>query len=62
MLPSDKKTGDDEIAKRALSVLMWHAMVPQDAVKVTVQKGWVTLTGVVKCNRRRVRTPSNPIN
>jgi len=45
--PSDKKTADDEIAKRALSVIEWHAMIPRDAVKVTVQKGWVTLAGEV---------------
>jgi osmotically-inducible protein OsmY len=51
--PSDKETADDEIAKRALSVLKWHAMVPQDAVKVTVQKGWVTLTGEVKWQYQR---------
>jgi len=43
--PSDKKTADDEIAKRALSVLKWHATIPQDAVKVTVQRGWITLAG-----------------
>lgn len=43
--PSEKKTADDEIAKRALSVLKWHTRIPQDAVKVTVQKGWVTLSG-----------------
>jgi osmotically-inducible protein OsmY len=43
--PSEKKTADDEIAKRALSVLKWDASIPQDAVKVTVQKGWVTLSG-----------------
>jgi osmotically-inducible protein OsmY len=45
--PSEKKALDDEIAKRALTVLNWDAMIPQDAVKVTVQKGWVTLTGEV---------------
>ena len=45
--PSDKTTADDEIAKRALSVLKWHAVIPEDAVKVTVQKGWVTLAGEV---------------
>ncbi len=45
--PSEKKTADDEIAKRALTVLNWGAMIPQDAVKVTVQKAWVTLTGEV---------------
>lgn len=43
--PSEKKTADDEIAKRALSVLKWDTRIPQDAVKVTVQKGWVTLSG-----------------
>jgi osmotically-inducible protein OsmY len=43
--PSDKKTSDDEIAKRALNILKWDAMIPNDAVKVTVQKGWVTLAG-----------------
>jgi osmotically-inducible protein OsmY len=45
--PSDKKTSDDEIAKRALAILKWDAMIPNDAVKVTVQKGWVTLAGDV---------------
>ena len=43
--PSEKKTADDEIAKRALSVLKWDTRIPQHAVKVTVQKGWVTLSG-----------------
>jgi len=45
--PTDKTTADDEIAKRALSVLKWHAEIPDGAVKVTVQKGWVTLAGEV---------------
>jgi osmotically-inducible protein OsmY len=51
--PSDKKTADDEIAKRVLSVLKWHAMVPADVVKVTVQKGWVTLVGEVNWQYQR---------
>jgi len=51
--PSDKKTADDEIAKRALSVLRWHAMVPRDVVQVTVQKGWVTLSGEVEWQYQR---------
>jgi osmotically-inducible protein OsmY len=45
--PSDKKTADDEIAKRALSIIKWHAMIPQDAIQVTVQRGWITLSGQV---------------
>jgi hypothetical protein len=39
------ETSDEEIARRALSIPKWYAMVPQDAVQVTVQKGQVTLTG-----------------
>jgi osmotically-inducible protein OsmY len=45
--PDDKKTSDDEIAKRAVSILKWYNLIPQSAVHVTVQKGWVTLTGEV---------------
>ena len=51
--PSDKKTADDEIAKRAVDILRWHAMIPRDAVKVTVQKGWVTLAGEVNWQYQR---------
>jgi len=51
--PNDKKTADDEIAKRALSILRWHVMIPQDAVKVTVQKGWITLTGELSWQYQR---------
>jgi osmotically-inducible protein OsmY len=45
--PGEKKTADDEIAKRALNILKWDAVIPGDAVRVTVQKGWVLLTGEV---------------
>ena len=33
------ETSDEEIAGRAPNILKWYAMVPQDAVQVTVQKG-----------------------
>ena len=45
--PSDKKTADDEIAGRVVSILQWSAVVPRDSVQVKVQDGWVTLTGQV---------------
>jgi osmotically-inducible protein OsmY len=45
--PSDKKTGDDEIAKRAADIIRWSAVVPQDGIQLTVHKGWVTLGGQV---------------
>jgi len=45
--PSDKKTADDEIARRALDILAWNATVPRNAVKITVHDGRVTLSGDV---------------
>jgi osmotically-inducible protein OsmY len=51
--PGDKKTADDEIAKRALSILKWDAIIPQTAIEVTVQKGWVTLDGDVTWQYQR---------
>jgi osmotically-inducible protein OsmY len=44
---SEKKTADDQIAERALKVMAWDASVPEDAVGVRVEKGWVTLEGSV---------------
>lgn len=46
-------TADDEIARRVLEVLRWNTTVPDDRVKVTVQNGWVTLTGSVEWNYQR---------
>ena len=43
---SDKKE-DDDIAKNALQALAWDIEVPDNKVKVKVEKGWVTLTGTV---------------
>jgi len=43
--PSDKKTADDQIAKRAVDILEWNAVVPKGAVQPTVRDGWITLTG-----------------
>lgn len=45
--PSDKKTSDDEIAKRAIDILSWDTMVPSGSIQVMVRDGWVTLTGSV---------------
>lgn len=41
------KTGDDDIAKRALQSFEWDVRVPTSKVKVQLEKGWVTLTGEV---------------
>ena len=44
---SDKKTGDDQIAQRALDIIAWDTTIPEEKVKVKVQKGWITRSGEV---------------
>jgi osmotically-inducible protein OsmY len=44
---------DGEIASAAESALRWHALVPQDRIKVMVEKGWVTLSGEVDWEYQR---------
>jgi osmotically-inducible protein OsmY len=39
---------DADIARAAENALKWHAHVPQGRIKVTVQKGWITLEGEVE--------------
>jgi osmotically-inducible protein OsmY len=46
-LPFGVKHGDEEIASSAVDRLKWDGSVPKDAVKVSVEKGWITLTGQV---------------
>jgi osmotically-inducible protein OsmY len=46
-LAFDTLRSDDEIARAAIDRLAWDSTLPQDAVKVTVQDGWITLTGEV---------------
>jgi osmotically-inducible protein OsmY len=47
-LPFSIEHGDTEIAAAAVHRLAWDASVPKDAVKATVSKGWLTLTGEVE--------------
>jgi osmotically-inducible protein OsmY len=46
-LPSDKKQADDEIAGRAVHILRWDELVPDDRISIKVEQGIVTLTGTV---------------
>jgi osmotically-inducible protein OsmY len=48
--PNDRKTADDQIAKRALDILAWDTTIPKDRIRVKVQDGWVTLSGDVDWN------------
>ena len=45
--PTDKKTADDEIAKRAFDVIQWNSVVPQQGIEINVRHGMVTLAGHV---------------
>ena len=46
-LPLHFSRADDEIAAAALSSMSWDTSIPKDAVKVKVEKGYVTLNGEV---------------
>ncbi|MEK1855365.1 MAG: BON domain-containing protein [Phyllobacterium sp.] len=49
----EHRAADDEIAKRALSVIRWNTVIPDGTVLVKVQDAVVTLTGTVEWNYQR---------
>ncbi|MEY4139075.1 MAG: hypothetical protein RLZZ371_1257 [Pseudomonadota bacterium] len=59
----DHLRSDTEIALAAEHALSWNTSVPQDRVKVTVEQGWVTLTGDLDWNfqRRAVERMVRPL-
>jgi osmotically-inducible protein OsmY len=46
-LPVESARSDESIAAAAIERLSWDSTVPADTVLVTVEAGWVTLSGVV---------------
>ncbi len=46
---------DEEVAKRAATVLDWNTAIPRGAVKVTVEDGFVTLSGSVDWQYQRAQ-------
>jgi osmotically-inducible protein OsmY len=52
-LPSDKKSGDDEIAERALKIIGWDLHLPASSIYVAVDHGLVTLHGTVDMQFQR---------
>jgi osmotically-inducible protein OsmY len=52
-LPSAVQKTDAGIASTALNALKWSASVPDENIKVSVTKGWVTLEGNVEWNYQR---------
>lgn len=57
--PDDKKTADDQIAERAVSIMTWDARIPAENVMVKVQQGWVTLSGEVSWHFQREAAESS---
>jgi osmotically-inducible protein OsmY len=57
------KRNDTEIAIAAEHALGWNSAVPKDRVKISVEKGWVTLSGEVDWNfqRRAVERMIRPL-
>jgi osmotically-inducible protein OsmY len=46
-LPRGLERTDPELARAVLNALEWNTLVPHDRIKVTVDRGWVTLEGDV---------------
>lgn len=46
-LPGSSKLKDADLARNASRALEWNASVPKNAIKISVQDGWVTVTGKV---------------
>ena len=47
------KKDDNEIATEVLNAIKWNWEVPNDKVKVKVEKGWITLDGELSWNFQR---------
>ena len=52
-LPGSSNRSDADIARTAENVLEWTTNWPKDHVKVMVEKGWVTITGMVDYEYQR---------
>lgn len=46
-LPEHSKRTDSDVAGAAIDALKWNGVVPHDRIKVTVDRGWITLEGEV---------------
>jgi osmotically-inducible protein OsmY len=53
LLPAPDKRSDADIVEAANGILLWNISIPKDAVKVLVERGWITLSGKVKSAYQR---------
>ncbi|MCE2711164.1 MAG: BON domain-containing protein [Cryomorphaceae bacterium] len=47
------KRTDSEIASAVINALAWHSSIPEEKIKIKVEKGWVTLEGEVEWDFQR---------
>lgn len=47
------KKDDNEIASEVLNAFKWNWQIPDDKIKVRVEKGWVTLDGELELNSQK---------
>jgi osmotically-inducible protein OsmY len=52
-LSPDHQRSDTDIARAAEHALQWHTQVSADAVRITVDRGWITLQGEVDWHYQR---------
>jgi len=52
-LPVTSQRLDADIARSAENVVLWSSYLPKDSTQVTVEKGWITLTGEVDWDYQR---------
>jgi osmotically-inducible protein OsmY len=53
---------DNDIAVEVLNAFRWHAEIPGDQLKITVEKGWVRLLGEVQWNYQKEIAESAVVN
>jgi len=53
-LPGSSQLSDADIAAEVVNALKANYYVPDDKIKVTVSKGWVTLEGEVEWNHQKI--------
>ena len=52
-LPPETERSDEDLAAAAIDRLAWDVSVPRGAIQVTVERGWITLTGEVDRHYQR---------
>jgi osmotically-inducible protein OsmY len=52
-LPDDARRTDTDIAAAAIQAMRMNSLVPDDRIKVTVDRGWLTLEGTVDHHYQR---------